>query len=115
MSSKTKLTFPLVSVSTLLATAAVFILPITMGISSVGALWPLIPTTFFFAYGISIITGDDAAWWGGAFFFGSFFLCYLLDHAEVIPFSRSWPLLILVIILLIFAGFMTAKKKSKNK
>jgi len=114
MSMKSKLTFPLVSVATLVALAFVFILPVTFGVSTVGALWPLVPTVFFFTYAVTIIKEDATSWWGGSVFFGTFFLFYLLDHAEVMPFSRSWPFLILVIVGLIAAGYTVSKKYSKK-
>ncbi len=98
-------------VATLFAAAAVLISSVTFGGPSFGKLWPAIPLVLFTTLSLTAFASDTGDWWPGATFVASLFLFWLLSNTEVIPFSRSWPFLLLIAGGLIVVTVMLAKKR----
>jgi hypothetical protein len=97
-------------IATVFAAAAILIVSITFDGPSFGKLWPLIPVVLFSSLAFTALIKDAGDWWPGSIFIASTFLLWLLAKTEVMPFSKSWPFLILIAGVLIVVAVMISKK-----
>lgn len=100
-------------VATLITAAVVLITSITFDGPGFGKTWPLIPTVLFASLALTFFMADAGAAWPGMIFVSSFFLLWLLGNTKVAPFSKTWPFLLVVAVVLIFLTVAMAKKKKK--
>jgi len=98
--------------ATIFTAAILLIATVTFDAARFGQVWPAIPMALFFSLAIQAMATDVSGWMPGAAFLGSVCLFWLLANLDVMPFSKSWPFLLLIAGLLVVVGIMIAKSKN---
>jgi len=101
--------------ATIFTAAILLIATVTFDAARWGQVWPAIPMALFFSLAIQAAVTDMTGWMPGAAFLGTLFLFWLLSRLEVMPFSKSWPFLLLVAGLLVVVGIMLSKSAKSAK